>query len=343
VGTFAEPVYVTGPSGDTKRLFVVEKGGRIKLLLKGKKLARPFLNIANKVSSGGEQGLLSMAFAPNYSSSRKFYVNYTDKSGDTRVVEYRAAKKGRYALKKSARLVIKIPQPADNHNGGQLQFGSDGYLYIGMGDGGGAGDPDNNAQNLRSLLGKMLRIKPVATNGRGYSVPADNPFVNKSGARAEIYSYGLRNPWRFSFDRLNGALVIADVGQSEWEEVDYAAVGAASGANYGWRAREGDHPYGPGTAPNAVPPVLEMSHSDGWCSITGGYVVRDKSLPSLNGKYLFGDFCKSEIYSAKLAPGSATGIGPTGLNASQLVSFGQDGSGRIYTVSLTGKVSRVVG
>ena len=234
---------------------------------------------AARCIEGSEQGLLSVAFAPDYASSRRFYVYFTDNSGDQRVVEYKRASATR-ADAGSARLVLRMADSEGNHNGGLLLFGPDKHLYIGTGDGGGAGDQHGargNAQNLASLLGKMLRIDPAASGGRPYTVPADNPFRGRGGARGEIYSYGLRNPWRFSFDRRTGDLAIGDVGQNAVEEIDFVRRGKGAGANFGWRPFEGRSRYAPGeNAPGHVPPVITRSHGDGWCSITGGVVVRDR-------------------------------------------------------------------
>ena len=243
IGMFDQPVYLTAPKGDRNRVFVVEKSGRIRVAVKGRTLDKPFLNLSGKVSSSSEQGLLSMAFSPRYDRDRTFYVNFTDRAGDTRVVAFRAQKSNpNVAAAASARPVLRIDQPASNHNGGQLQFGPDGLLYIGMGDGGGAGDQDNNAQDRKSLLGKMLRIDPTPSGKKPYRVPSDNPFVGNPAWRPEIYSSGLRNPWRFSFDRSNGDLIIADVGQDQWEEIDHSPRGRAAGANFGWRVFEGPDP-----------------------------------------------------------------------------------------------------
>ena len=306
VGTFASPVYVTSPPKDKRRAFVVERAGRIRVVRAGKALSKAFLDIRDLVtSSGQEQGLLSIAFAPDYASSGRFYVYYTGKDSQQHVVEYRRASADR-ANAATARPVLTMADPEGNHNGGLLKFGPDGLLYIGTGDGGGANDLHGlrgNGQNLSSLLGKLLRIDPRASDGRPYSIPTSNPFVGRSGARGEIYSYGLRNPWRYSFDRSTGDLVIADVGQNAVEEVDFARKGEASGVNYGWRPREGNRVNFPGeSAPGAVGPVLEKSHSDGWCSITGGFVVRDPKVPLLKGRYVYGDYCLGRIRSVKLWP-----------------------------------------
>jgi glucose/arabinose dehydrogenase len=341
VGTFDQPIYATGAPGDTKRLFVVEKKGRIVVLDHGRQ--HLFLDISKLVeSSGGEQGLLSMVFAPDYQKSRRFYVAYTIPGNDVRVAEYRrSARKPGVADRSSGRTLITVAHKFANHNGGQLQFGPDGYLYVGVGDGGSEDDPDNLGQNTGVLDGKILRIAP-RPNG-GYSVPSSNPFVGRSGFRPEIWAYGLRNPWRFSFDRVTGALAIGDVGQDKEEEIDYARRGHGKGANYGWSVYEGDQRFKPGSAPGAAFPALVKLHSAGYCAIIGGYVVRDKSLHSLNGRYLYGDLCHSGIQAVKLGGGHATGDRATGLSVSQLASFGQDSAGRVYAVSLAGPVYRFAG
>lgn len=340
VGTFDQPVQVAANPYDRNRLYIVEKGGRILVVRNGRTLRTPFLNITRQVSTGSEQGLLSVAFSPR--RDRLFYVNFTDRAGHTRIVEYRIRKNNPdRAVSSSARRVLRIEQPASNHNGGQLQYGPDRLLYVGMGDGGFGGDPQNLAQNMTSWHGKMLRIDPRRTAGRPYGVPGNNPFVGRTGIRPEIYSSGLRNPWRFSFDRLTGALTIADVGQSTWEEINYSAPGAAAGANFGWRVFEGPDRFADGSAPGAQEPVLSLRHSDGYCSVTGGYVVRDRALTDLYGSYLYGDFCNPDVRAVDLAPGSATRDRSTGLRIDSLASFGEDARGRVYAVSLAGPVYRI--
>ena len=345
IGRFESPVFVTSPPGDRRHLFVVEQEGRIRVLVGGKRRSAPFLDIRSQVTSGSEQGLLSMAFAPDYARSGRFYVYFTDNSGDQRIVEYRRASATR-ADAGSARLVLRMDDPESNHNGGLMLFGPDGHMYVGTGDGGGGGDQHGargNAQDLGSLLGKILRIDPAASGGRAYTVPNDNPFVGRSGARGEIYSYGLRNPWRFSFDRRTGDLIIADVGQNEIEEVSFVRRGRGRGANFGWRPFEGRSRFAPGeSAPGHVPPVITRSHGAGWCSITGGVVVRDPALTSLRGRYLFGDFCQSRIISARLSAGRARSVRATSLRVESLSSFGEDARGRVYAVSLSGPVYRLV-
>ncbi|MGI8624438.1 MAG: PQQ-dependent sugar dehydrogenase [Solirubrobacteraceae bacterium] len=344
VGSFDNPVYVTSPRGDHRRVFVVEQGGRVRVLRDGRRLAQPFLDIHDLVTAGGEQGLLSIAFAPDYATSRRFYVYYTDAQKQQRVVEYRAASADR-ADPASARLVLKMADAESNHNGGLLLFGPDGHPYIGMCDGGGGGDKHgrlDNAQNGGSLLGKTLRIDPLASGSSPYTVPRENPFFGTAGVRSEIYAYGLRNPWRFSFDGKTGDLAIGDVGQNAIEEVDFVRRGHGRGANFGWRVFEGRSVYAKGeSAPGAVAPVMTFKHSAGNCSVTGGVVVRDRKVPGAYGRYLFGDFCKGEILSAKLRRPRVKSLRPTGLKVDGLSSFGQDARGRVYAVSVSGPVYRL--
>ncbi|MBE2318090.1 PQQ-dependent sugar dehydrogenase [Solirubrobacter sp. CPCC 204708] len=319
VGDFEAPVYVTAPPGDTARVFVVEQGGTIRIV--GRQA--PFLDISSQVTSGGEQGLLSMAFAPDYATSGLFYVYFTDADGDQQVVEFRGS--GDAADPRTARQVLLMRDSESNHNGGQLQFGPDGRLYIGTGDGGGAGDARNRAQNRRSLLGKLLRMDPTR------------------GGRPEIYAYGLRNPWRFSFDRQTGDLTIGDVGQGEWEEINFVRRGRGKGANFGWRPFEGNARFAPGeSAKGHVRPVITQSHEAGNCSITGGYVIRDPAL-SWRGRYVFGDYCRGVIQTARL--GGVKKVRVThhrALRVESLSSFGEDASGRVYAASLNGPVYRFV-
>jgi glucose/arabinose dehydrogenase len=342
VGSFADPVYVTAPRGDRKRLFVVEQAGRIIVARGGKR--RTFLDIRGRVTAGGEQGLLSVAFAPDYASSHRFYIYYTANDGDQRIVEYRARSRNR-ANPRSARLVLEMQDSESNHNGGLLLFGPDGHLYVGTGDGGGGGDqhgPIGNAQDKRSLLGKILRIDPRRSGKRAYSVPGSNPFRGDKGARGEVYAYGLRNPWRFSFDRRTGDLAIGDVGQDAVEEIDFVRRGDGAGANFGWRVFEGNTVYTQGeSAPGHIAPVLTLSHSAGNCSITGGIVVRDRRVPAAYGRYLFGDYCRGRILSAKLDLPRTADARATGLRVRSLSSFGEDARGRVYAVSLNGPVYRI--
>ncbi len=337
VGTFSNPTYVTAPPGDRTRLFVVQQAGTIRVVQRGRKRSRPYLDIRGRVQSGGERGLLSMAFAPNYRTNRRFYVYYTDNGGDIQIVEFRGRRNR--ARKSSARTVLTQEHSTySNHNGGQLQFGPDGRLYIGLGDGGGAGDPFESGQDLGTHLGKILRINP---SGRPFRIPRSNPFRGRTGARPAVYSYGLRNPWRFSFDRKTRDLVIADVGQNAWEEIDFVRSG--SGKNFGWDAFEGNHEFEGGSAPGHVRPVIEHSHDgDGFCSITGGYVLRHRSYRNLRGIYVYGDLCEGEVRGARLAPGRATDRRNFGVDVPQLSTFGEDARGRVYAASLNGPVYRLV-
>ena len=344
VGSFEQPVYATAPRGDRRRVFVVEQGGVIRVIRGGRTLRRPFLDIRSRVTSGGEQGLLGLAFAPDYAASGRFYVYFTGRDQRQWVVEYRRATADR-ANQRSARTLMRMVDPEPNHNGGAMNIGPDGLLYIGTGDGGGADDQHGrrgNGQNLGSLLGKLLRIDPRPSGGRSYTVPRDNPFFSRKGARGEIYAYGLRNPWRWSFDRRTGDLTIGDVGQDQVEEIDFRRRGTGAGANFGWRAIEGDRRNFDEPAPGAVPPVITHRHSDGWCSITGGYVVRDPRLPSLDGRYVYGDFCRGVINVATLRQGGARGVRALGVaRVEQLASFGEDGRARVYAVSHAGPVYRL--
>jgi glucose/arabinose dehydrogenase len=348
IGSFAEPVYVTGAPGLTKLLFVVEREGRILVLRKGRRLGRPFLDISGRVSVDGERGLLSVAFPPDYRESGRFYVYYTDNGGNIRIDEFHRRSQTRAAFA-SRRPVIEIPHEENsNHNGGQAQFLGN-LLYFATGDGGSAGDPPNNAQNRESLLGKLLRIDPRPSRGRPYSVPASNPFVGRAG-RDEIYAYGFRNPFRFSFDTATARaprIAIGDVGQSRVEEVDYTTVAAASGANFGWDAFEGFAPYREVNGGTPDPggtrkPIFAYSHSRGGCSIIGGYVVADRGLPSLYGRYLYSDYCDGTLRSLVPHLSRATGDRKLGLSVQEPGSFGVDSRGHVYVTSLAGPVYRLV-
>jgi glucose/arabinose dehydrogenase len=348
IGNFAEPVYVTGAPGLTGLLFVVEREGRIVVLRNGRRLGRPFLDISGRVSVDGERGLLSVAFPPDYRESGRFYVYYTDDSGNIRIDEFHRRSQTRAALD-SRRTVIEIPHEENsNHNGGQAQFLGN-LLYFATGDGGSAGDPPNNAQNRESLLGKLLRIDPRPSHGRPYSVPASNPFVGRAG-RDEIYAYGLRNPFRFSFDTVTARaprIAIGDVGQNRVEEVDYTTVSAASGANFGWDAFEGFAPYRDVNSGTPDPggtrkPIFAYPHSRGGCSIIGGYVVADRGLPSLYGRYLYSDYCDGALRSLVPHLSRATGDRKLGLSVQEPGSFGVDSRGHVYVTSLAGPVYRLV-
>ncbi len=344
VGQFDAPVYLTQPAegGD---LYVVQQGGAIRVVDdSGEIRPNPFLDVSDEIASGGEQGLLSMAFTPDYAKSGLFYVDYTDTNGDTHVVEYRRSSEDPLvADPSSARDVLTQDQPFSNHNGGLVLFGPDGKLYIGFGDGGSAGDPMRNGQNLDTFLGKILRIDPAQSGGKPYAVPTDNPFVGEGGAKPEIYEYGLRNPWRFSFDARTSDFLIGDVGQDEQEEVDFLPAARAAGANLGWSAFEGDASYNEdqaSKAKEAIKPIAVLTHDDGNCSVTGGYVVRDPTLTSLYGRYLFGDFCKGDLVSLVPSGRSAEPV-DLGLNVPGLSSFGEDADGHIYALSIEGDVYRL--
>ncbi len=334
---FEAPVYVThagDQEDETSRLFVVEKAGRIRLIKDGDVLPVPFLDIGDRVGAqGSEQGLLSMAFPPDFAGSGTFYVNYTDLRGDTVVARYQLlAGNPDQADPNSEQKILQIEQPARNHNGGQLQFGPDGYLYIGMGDGGQAGDPWENAENPGVLLGKLLRVD--VTGAEPYTVPDSNPLLEQSGARPEIWASGLRNPWRFSFDRVTGDLYIADVGQNVYEEIDFQPADSSGGENYGWDVMEGSHCFEPQTGCDTsglVLPVAEYDHGQG-CSVTGGYVYRGTRYPDLTGVYLFGDYCSGSIWG--LRPSEAGDWQMALLLETDLFisSFGEDAAGEIYVV-----------
>jgi hypothetical protein len=313
IGTFESPTYLTAPPGDKRRLFVVEQAGTIREVRDGHKLSKPFLDIRSRVQAGGERGLLSMAFAPDYAKSRLYYVYYTGRDGDLHIQEL-----------PTGRELIRIEHSTyPNHNGGQLEFGPDGRLYAGTGDGGGGGDPFRNAQNPSRLLGKILRFDTARRT-------------------PEIWAIGLRNPWRFSFDRATGDVVIADVGQDEYEEVDSVRRGRLHGENFGWPKYEGFHAYYGGSVGNYVKPVIERSHSgDGYCSITGGYIVRDRSVKALYGRYVYGDYCQSQLRWAKLRAGRASSGGRLGVSVPALTSFGQDARGQVYALSQNGPVYRL--
>jgi glucose/arabinose dehydrogenase len=312
------------------RLFVIEKSGRIRVLQNGQVLETPFLNITDRVnSSGNEMGLLGLAFNPNYSQNGFFYVNYTGSGGNTFISRFQA--NGDSADPSSEKILLKVDQPYPNHNGGVLVFGPDGFLYAGLGDGGSQGDPNGNGQNTNVLLGKILRID--VNNGDPYSIPSDNPFGN------EIWAYGLRNPWRISFDPLTNDLYIADVGQGTWEEIDFLPAGSPGGTNFGWNAREGAHDYKGNAPANAVDPVAEYSHSEGGCSVTGGYVYRG-SMPEWNGIYLYGDYCTGFIWGLIRSNDGwqKQMLFQTGVT---ITSFGRDEAGEIYLLSDNGGIYRL--
>lgn len=343
VARFDAPVEVKSAPGFPRMLFVVEQGGRVMIVNRGRKLNRPFIDIGSRISAGGERGLLSIAFPPDYRRSGRFYLYFTDREGDIRIEEFRRSSATR--ARSSGRPVIEIPHSSyANHNGGQMHFLGR-LLYFGTGDGGGGGDPDGNARNLESLLGKLIRIDPRRNGSRPYTVPASNPFVGRAG-RDEIYSTGLRNPFRWSFDLRDTKrprIVLPDVGQSEWEEVNFLPVAAARGADFGWNAFEGRSPFDgfSGTLPTGTrSPQVVLPHPD-HCSVIGGVVVRDEGLPGLRGRYLFGDFCRSSLLSTagRASTGSRVATTPIGV---RLVSSISEVSGRrIFVTSLAGGLFRL--
>ncbi|MGQ0703639.1 MAG: PQQ-dependent sugar dehydrogenase [Gemmatimonadales bacterium] len=339
------PLFLTSAPGDATRLFIVEKGGRIRIIRNGTLLTTPFLDLTAQVSQGGEQGLLGLAFHPGYATNGRFIVHYTNLGGDTRISVFRVSADPDRADAGSEQVILAADQPFSNHNGGMIVFGPDGKLYIGLGDGGSGGDPQGNGQNPNTLLGKILRL---AVNDAGQaSVPPDNPFAGQGGARGEIWSYGLRNPWRFSFDRQTGDLYIGDVGQNAREEIN-ASTGPqpGRGVNYGWNTMEGTLCFQPSANCNRAGltlPVLEYGHSQG-CSVTGGYVYRGSAIPALQGHYFYADFCEGWVRSFRLSEGMAaelrewTTLRPGG----QLPSFGEDGAGELYVMTAGGRVFRIV-
>ena len=330
------PLLVVQPPGDS-RLFVVEQGGRILIVRNGRVQPRAFLDLRGRVSRGGEQGLLGLAFHPKFQENGRFYVDYTNPAGDTRVVAYKVGLDADAADPGSARVLLSVDQPYPNHNGGNLAFGPDGMLYIGLGDGGSGGDPEGNGQDLGTLLGKILRIDvDNPSGGRAYGIPDGNPFASRAGARPEIWHSGLRNPWRFSFDRATGAMWIGDVGQNRFEEVDRAAAGRG-GLNFGWNAFEGLHRFPGGNAPNGrvTAPVAEYSHAKG-CSVTGGYVYRGPGAPALRGRYVYADYCSGRVWTVPATARRATPreiTGRLGRSLQTVTSFGEDTAGRLYVIA----------
>jgi glucose/arabinose dehydrogenase len=341
---FEHPVHLTHAGDGSGRMFVVEQQGIIRIIKGGSVLPAPFLDITGKVLHGGERGLLSVAFPPDYASKEYFYVNYTRQpDGNTVVARYRVTGDPDVAEESSEEVLLTVSQPYGNHNGGQLVFGPrDGYLYIGMGDGGSGGDPQNRAQNTSSLLGKILRID-VESGVAPYRVPSDNPFVDAGEHRDEIWALGLRNPWRFSFDRSTTDAYIGDVGQNAWEEIDYESADSAGGLNFGWRCKEGMHDFS-GDCPSLplTDPIAEYGRSDG-SSVTGGFVYRGIRYPALAGRYFYADYVSGKIWSMY-----KTGLDPTTWSAPELEldtnlyisSFGEDEEGEVYIVDHAGGTVR---
>ncbi len=334
VASLSQPLAMAVRPGDDT-LYVAQKGGRVVGIREGGD-PTTVLDLSGSVSAGGEQGLLGLAFSPDGS---RLYVNFTDPAGDTRVVEYPFAD-GR-ADPGSARELLIVDQPFANHNGGNLVFGPDGMLWIGLGDGGGGGDPQGNAQSLGTLLGKMLRIDPRPSGGRPYTVPPDNPFVGTDGARGEIWAFGLRNPWRYTFDKATGDLWIGDVGQNAREEVDFTPAGSPGGLNYGWPNLEGNRTNS-GSAPRgAVAPILDYPLDGANCAVTAGYVYRGTKIPDLAGAFLYADVCAGWVQAVRQEGGKVTDQADLDLQLQQPASFGQDAAGELYVLSLAGGVFRI--
>jgi glucose/arabinose dehydrogenase len=336
VASVEQPVALAVRPGDPA-LYVAEKTGRVVAIREGRVAGAPVVDLTGRVSLGTEQGLLGLAFSPD---GRFLYVNYTDVNGHTHVTEFGMS--GGTAARASERDVLVVEQPFVNHNGGNLAFGPDGHLYIGLGDGGSGGDPNGNGQSLSALLGKMLRIIPRPTGGLPYGIPPDNPFADRQGARPEIWALGLRNPWRYSFDRATGDLWIGDVGQNSWEEISVERAGSDGGANFGWNILEGSHAFAGDEVPGrAIGPVFEYPHAEGGCTVIGGYVYRGRAIPALRGAYVFGDLCIGELEAIRMRNGRVTGHRVLGPVVENLSSFGEDGSGELYALSLSGGVYRL--
>jgi glucose/arabinose dehydrogenase len=341
---FASPLDLQVAPGDVGRLYVVEQGGRIEIVRNGAVQPEPFLDISDRTRGGGERGLLGLAFHPEFASNNRFFVNYTRPNGATIIAEFRATSADR-ADPATERQLLVVPQPFSNHNGGALTFGNDGFLYIALGDGGSGGDPLGNGQFLGTLLGKILRID--VDSDAPYAVPADNPFVATPGAEPEIWAYGLRNPFRMSFDRATGDLYIGDVGQARREEIDVGLASRGGGENYGWNVTEGTLCFNPGSGCRTVGitlPVLEYGHGEG-CSVTGGVVYAGCRMPDLVGTYFYGDFCTALVRSFRLVDGEATDrrdwTADLGGNISRITGFGTDAEGEVYIVDFDGEIYRL--
>ncbi|MET9157448.1 PQQ-dependent sugar dehydrogenase [Streptomyces parvulus] len=323
-----------GAAGPGDTVWIAERAGTVRVL-NGTGLGEPVLDISDETTTDGERGLLGVAFDADFTH---FYISFTDLQGTSTIDEF-AVQDGT-VQEDTRRTVLTQEQPESNHNGGDIKFGPDGYLYIALGDGGGGGDPEGNGQKLDTLLGKMLRIDP--RGGEPYAVPQDNPFVGDPNAKGEIWSYGLRNPWRFSFDSGTGDLLIGDVGQSEWEEIDWAPADSKGGENYGWSQMEGTHPFRGGTEPaNHVPPVHEYDRTGLGCSVTGGYVYRGQAVADLVGQYVYSDYCDGTLRSLEIENGRVTAEHDLGVSGGEVVSFAQDGDGELYALAIGGTVWRV--
>ncbi|MFF9043750.1 PQQ-dependent sugar dehydrogenase [Streptomyces parvulus] len=323
-----------GAAGPGDTVWIAERAGTVRVL-DDAGLGEPVLDISDETTTDGERGLLGVAFDEDFTH---FYISFTDLQGTSTIDEF-AVQDGT-VQEGTRRTVLTQEQPESNHNGGDIKFGPDGYLYIALGDGGGGGDPEGNGQKLDTLLGKMLRIDPQGAEP--YAVPQDNPFVGDPNARDEIWSYGLRNPWRFSFDSGTGDLLIGDVGQSEWEEIDWAPADSKGGENYGWSQMEGTHPFRGGTEPaNHVPPVHEYDRTGLGCSVTGGYVYRGQAVADLVGQYVYSDYCDGTLRSLEIENGQVTAEHDLGVSGGEVVSFAQDGDGELYALAIGGTVWRV--
>lgn len=323
-----------GAAGPGGTVWIAERAGTVRVL-GDRGLGAPVLDISAETTTDGERGLLGIAFDKKFAH---FYISFTNLEGTSTIDEF-AVRHGKIQPK-TRRTVLTQTQPYDNHNGGDIKFGPDGYLYIALGDGGSGGDPHGNGQNLDTLLGKLLRIDP--RGGTPYAIPADNPFVNDANARGEIWAYGLRNPWRFSFDAGTGDLFIGDVGQSDWEEIDRAPASSNGGENYGWSQMEGTHPFRGGTEPaNHVRPIHEYDRTGLGCSVTGGYVYRGDALPDIKGQYVFSDYCDGTVRSLELDKGKVTAVNDLGVNGGEVISFVQDCDGELYVLGLGGSIARI--
>jgi glucose/arabinose dehydrogenase len=323
-----------GTAGPKDTVWIAERAGTVRVL-DGDGLGEPVLDISDETTTDGERGLLGLAFDQDFAH---LYLSYTDLQGTSTIDEF-AVQDGT-VREDTRRTVLTQEQPESNHNGGDIRFGPDGHLYIAFGDGGGGGDPEGNGQKLDTLLGKLLRIDPQG--GDPYAIPEDNPFVGAPNARGEIWAYGLRNPWRFSFDSATGDLFIGDVGQSDWEEIDRAPASSAGGENYGWSQMEGTHPFRGGTEPaNHVPPIHEYDRTGLGCSVTGGYVYRGEAIADLTGQYVYSDYCDGTLRSLEIDNGEVTAEHDLGVNGGEVVSFAQDGDGELYVLAIGGTVSRV--
>jgi len=360
-----KPIYLTAPENSSDTLFIVEQHGVVQRLINGEVATSALLNIRNRVHQpkmpGDERGLLGFALHPQFSKNGRIFVNYVNKKDSTVIAEYKVDPKTRIADEKKEKIILKFQQPYSNHNGGQLAFGPDGFLYIAVGDGGYAGDPHENGQNIETIFGTILRID---IDGKTpYEIPVDNPFLNEKKAKGEIYWYGLRNAWRFSFDANTGDLYIGDVGQSSWEEIDYLPA-KSPGANFGWNKMEGAHCYPPGEdceKDGLVLPIFEYPNNAnfmktliGWdqndaqgCSVTGGYVYRGSQIPELYGHYIFGDYCTGKVWSFIVKNGISQNFAEWKINGLEkdlyLSSFGEDGKGELYIVNHTGSIYKISG